>query len=173
MSVISPLHSHWETVIAIFLFQRNGKCCGKSFSPPPLVFPGRLSYRPIPMSSPWEQRLGLAQAEVRATLASLPADLRARAAALPVTFAPRPNAALLADGVDEDTLGLFIGEAFPDGESGAFQLPPQIMLFLETLWDFAGGDAEIYREEIRTTLLHELGHYLGLDEDEIEERGLE
>ncbi|MBI5773461.1 MAG: metallopeptidase family protein [Verrucomicrobia bacterium] len=125
------------------------------------------------MLSHWEQLLGLAQAEVRATLAGLPADLRARAAALPVTFAPLPNAALLADGVDADTLGLFIGEAFPDGESGAFQLPPQIMLFLETLWDFAEGDEEIYREEIRTTLLHELGHYLGLDEDDLEERGLE
>jgi len=125
------------------------------------------------MSLYWEQLLCLAQAEVRATLASLPADLRARAATLPVTYEPLPSAALLADGVEPDTLGLFIGEAFPDGESGAFQLPPQIMLFLETLWDFAEGDEEIYRLEIRTTLLHELGHYLGLDEDDLEERGLE
>lgn len=125
------------------------------------------------MSSHWKRLLHLAQAEVRATLAGLPADLRRRASELPVTYQPLPNAALLADGVEMDTLGLFIGEAFPDGESGTAQLPPQIMLFLENLWNFAEGDEKIYREEIRTTLLHELGHYLGLDEGDLKERGLE
>lgn len=29
-----------------------------------------------------------------------------------------------------------------------------------------------FREEVATTLLHELGHYLGLDEDEVETLGL-
>ena len=52
-------------------------------------------------------------------------------------------------------------------------LPPQIILFLENLWDFAEGDEEIFRDEVHTTFLHELGHYLGLDEDELTERGLE
>jgi predicted Zn-dependent protease with MMP-like domain len=44
---------------------------------------------------------------------------------------------------------------------------------LENLRDFAEGDEVIFREEVRTTFLHELGHYLGLDEDELTERGLE
>ena len=54
-----------------------------------------------------------------------------------------------------------------------FPCRPQIILFLENLWDFAEGEEEIFREEIHTTYLHELGHYLGLDEDELIERGLE
>jgi predicted Zn-dependent protease with MMP-like domain len=30
-----------------------------------------------------------------------------------------------------------------------------------------------FREEVRITFLHELGHYLGLNEEDISERGLE
>ena len=37
----------------------------------------------------------------------------------------------------------------------------------------AAGDIKTFREEVRKTLMHELGHYLGLDEDDLIERGLE
>ena len=124
-------------------------------------------------SSRWNHLHALAQAEINATLAALPKPLRAQARQLPVTCELRPNAALLADGVEADTLGLFVGEAFPDSESGALQLPAQIILFLENIWELAEEDEAIYREEIRTTLFHELGHYLGLDEIDLEERGLD
>ena len=125
------------------------------------------------MTPRWNHLNALAQAEINATLGALPKPLRARACQLPVTCEARPNAALVADGVEEDTLGLFVGEAFPDSESGALQLPAQIILFLENVWELAEEDEVIYREEIRTTLLHELGHYLGLDEIDLEERGLD
>jgi predicted Zn-dependent protease with MMP-like domain len=46
-------------------------------------------------------------------------------------------------------------------------------LFLENLWDFAEGDEKIFCEEVQTTFLHELGHFFGLDEDDLTERGLE
>ena len=52
-------------------------------------------------------------------------------------------------------------------------MPPQIILFLQNLWVFVRGDEALFREEVRTTLLHELGHYLGLDEDDLTERGLD
>jgi predicted Zn-dependent protease with MMP-like domain len=78
---------------------------------------------------------------------------------------------LQADGIEPDTLGLFTGPEFADEEN--VPLPPQIILFLENIRDFAGGSEEFFREEVRTTFLHELGHYLGLDEDELTERGLE
>ena len=52
-------------------------------------------------------------------------------------------------------------------------LPPGIILFLRNLWDLAEGDEPFYRAEVRTTYLHELGHFLGLDELDLEERGLE
>jgi len=119
------------------------------------------------------QRLAVAQDEVRLTLDSLPARLQAGARALPVTYEPKPNDALLADGVDEDTLGLFIGDDYAHAELGSGGMPSQIILFLENIWDMADGEEEFFREEVRTTLLHELGHYLGLDERDLEERGLD
>lgn len=113
----------------------------------------------------------MAEEEVEATLASLPKPLQAQAGRLPVTFHHIPNADLLADGIFPDTLGLFVGPDFADEEH--VPMPPQIILFLGNIADVAGGDPEKFREEVRITLLHELGHYLGLDEDELTERGLE
>jgi predicted Zn-dependent protease with MMP-like domain len=123
------------------------------------------------VASNWKRLCAVASAEVEAALAALPKPLRERAEKLPVTFERCPNAGLQADGIEPDTLGLFTGAEFADEEN--VPLPPQIILFLENLWDFAEGDEDIFRQEARTTYLHELGHYLGLDEDELTGRGLE
>jgi predicted Zn-dependent protease with MMP-like domain len=125
------------------------------------------------MPADWKKLHALARAEVHATLAALPAPLRERAQALPVTCERRPNAAHRRDGIEPDTLGLFVGPEFAYEESSASPLPPQIILFLDNLWDQAEGDEEIFREEVHITFLHELGHYLGLDEDDLYDRGLE
>jgi len=101
---------------------------------------------------------------------NLPEPLREQARKLPVTFEHQPNAELQADGIEADTLGLFTGPEFADEEN--VPMPPQIILFLENLWGFANGDEKTFREETRTTFLHELGHYLGLDEDDLTERGV-
>jgi predicted Zn-dependent protease with MMP-like domain len=119
----------------------------------------------------WKQLRVLALAEVEATLAALPAPLREQAQKLPVTFEWRPNRALQADGIESDTLGLFVGPEFTD--EGAVPMPPQIILFLENIWEQAERDEAIFRDEVHTTLLHELGHYLGLDEEDLSDRGLE
>jgi len=116
---------------------------------------------------------GLAQAEVRATIARLPGRLRRQAETLPVTYEARPNEAIVADGFDPDLLGLFVGKPFAEEESGLVDLPAQIILFLENLWDFSEGAEAVFLDEVVTTYLHELGHYLGLDEIDLEERGLE
>lgn len=121
----------------------------------------------------WKKLRGLAREEVEATLTELPPELRERAQALPVTFERVPNAAHQRDGIASDTLGLFVGAEFAFEGNSASPLPPQIILFLQNLWDFAEGDEEIFCEEVHTTLLHELGHYLGLDEDDLYDRGLE
>jgi len=125
------------------------------------------------MNPAWEQLKQLALAEIEATLTALPVPLRERAKQLPVTFEAVPNAGLVADGIEPDTLGLFTGPSFGDEECSASPLPPQIILFLENLWDFADEDEAVFLEEVHTTYLHELGHYLGLDEDDLFERGLE
>jgi predicted Zn-dependent protease with MMP-like domain len=120
----------------------------------------------------WEKLHALALAEVKDTLAALPAPLRERAEALPVTFERRPNAAQCRDGIAPDTLGLFVGPEFAFEGSTASPLPAQIILFLENLCEEA-ADEETFCDEVQTTYLHELGHYLGLDEDDLFERGLE
>ncbi|MGH7993938.1 MAG: metallopeptidase family protein [Limisphaerales bacterium] len=123
------------------------------------------------MISDWKKLCAIASAEVEETLAALPKPLRERATQLPVTFEGVPNAGLQADGIEPDTLGLFTGAEF--AEEGNVLMPPQIILFLENLWNLADGEEKVFREEVQTTFLHELGHYLGLDEDELTERGLE
>ena len=123
------------------------------------------------MSERWIRLQSIAQAEVESTLAALPAPLRLQAAPLPVSYEARPSEDVSGEGEDADLLGLFVGPALAEPDESP--LPPQIILFLENLWEFAEGDDEIFREEIRTTYLHELGHYLGLDEIDLEDRGLE
>jgi len=125
------------------------------------------------MESAWEHLKKLAATEVEATLAALPAPLRERATALPITFEHVPNASFVAEGIEPDTLGVFTGPAFADEEHSASPLPPQIILFLDNIWDMAEGDEQAFLDEVHTTYLHELGHYLGLDEDDLFERGLD
>lgn len=123
------------------------------------------------MSADWERLRVLALEEVESTIASLPEPLREPARKLPVTFERVPNAGFVAEGIERDTLGLFVGPDFAD--EGSVPMPPQIILFLDNLWDFAEAEEKVFRDEVHTTYLHELGHYLGLDEDELTERGLE
>lgn len=119
----------------------------------------------------WEKLCALALSEVETTIKSLPEPLRASAEKLPVIFERQPNAELQADGIEADTLGLFTGAEFV--EENDVPLPPQIVLFLENIWSLVESNEKHFREEVGTTFLHELGHYLGLNEDELTERGLE
>ena len=123
----------------------------------------------------FQQLTVLAESVVAAARRRLPAEVRAAAAGVPVCYEPHPNAAILAEGWEPDILGLFVGHAHGAGlDSGTQQaLPPQILLFLENLWDYAEGDESVFRDEVRITFLHELGHYLGWDEDEVARQGLE
>ena len=123
------------------------------------------------MNGQWEHLCAVASAEIEATVSALPEPLCRRAEQLPVTFELRPNQGLQADGIEPDTLGLFVGAEF--AEEGNIPLPTQIILFLENLREFAEDDEKIFREEVRTTFLHELGHYFGLAEDDLTERGLD
>lgn len=108
-------------------------------------------------------------------LRTLPGALQPHAQAVTIVFEPCPSAELLADmpEFDEDLLGLFTGTPYMDAEAGGDLFPPVIYLFLANLWDEADADPGVYREEVRVTLLHELGHYLGLDEDDLWARELD
>ena len=115
----------------------------------------------------------IAKVEVEKLRRQLPPAMAARAAEVPVVMLPRPTRAMVRDGVEPDLLGLFVGPNLAEGVESGDPLPPEILLFLENLWDYAAGDEEIFREEVRVTYYHELGHYLGLEEGELEDRGLE
>jgi len=118
----------------------------------------------------WARLVELAREEVAQTLAELPDDLRPRAAALPVSYERVPSRAIVADGIDPDTLGLFVGGEFAHEDD--VPLPAQIILYLENIDAMVESDEEAFCEEVHITFIHELGHYLGLDEDELEKRGL-
>ena len=110
---------------------------------------------------------------VTRTEARLPAKIRAAASRVPVCYEPFPNDGILAEGFEPDILGMFVGHEHGGEHTEAPTMPPQILLFLDNIWDVAEGDEGIYRDEVRLTYLHELGHFLGWDEDEVARRGLE
>jgi predicted Zn-dependent protease with MMP-like domain len=71
-------------------------------------------------------------------------------------------------------LGLFRGAPYGQKLSSDpwSHLPSSIVLYQRNLERAAGSRAEL-EEEIATTLVHEVGHFLGLDEDELGARGLD
>lgn len=121
----------------------------------------------------WEQLQAIADQEVSGVIAALPRALRTRAQALPVTFQLHPDPQWVEEGTGSDSLGLFVGPAYAEEATTSSPLPAQIILFLENLWDYAGEQEPVFREEVRRTYMHELGHYLGLAEDDLWERGLD
>lgn len=126
------------------------------------------------MGFDWKKLRALATAEVEATLTSLPRKLQSAARTVVVTYERMPNEELIAEGIEPDTLGLFVGGDHDEEEH--CPIPPQMILYLENLWlmiEDEGGSEPDFRHEVRTTYLHELGHYLGLDEQDLEDRGLE
>jgi predicted Zn-dependent protease with MMP-like domain len=115
----------------------------------------------------------LAEKAVAAAQRALPVELQPAVAGVAVCFEDRPAQSPWTEGEDEDLLGLFVGPSLGTDPGTGDPLPPQILLFLENLWDFAEGDEDTFRREVRITYLHELGHYLGWDEDEVARRGLD
>jgi predicted Zn-dependent protease with MMP-like domain len=119
----------------------------------------------------WTELRQIAQEEIDRLLLELPRPFLEQVRHIPVVLKKVPSRELIEEGLDSDLLGLFVGDDFV--HEGSEPMPPEILLFLHNLWEEAEGDPERYRQEIRTTLLHELGHYLGLDEDDLFDRGLE
>ncbi|MEM1011015.1 MAG: metallopeptidase family protein [Planctomycetota bacterium] len=93
---------------------------------------------------------------------------------VPVTVVDRPSPELLRDmeiPEEELLLGLFEGVAMPDmAAEGLVDVPPRIWIFRHDVEDFS-EDRDDLIEQVRITLLHELGHYFGLDEDDLADLG--
>ena len=111
-------------------------------------------------------------AVAEAALEELPARARALLQGVPIVIAERPAEADVDAGFDPRALGLFSGTAYPDASSlGGQPGLTQIVLFRRSLERVPGSEDEL-RAEIRTTLLHETGHFFGMDDADLEELGL-
>jgi predicted Zn-dependent protease with MMP-like domain len=102
---------------------------------------------------------------VRAALDALPPDI---AAAL-------RNVAVVVEDEhpeDPDLFGLYEGIPLTERGDEAGSLPDRIAIYRTPLEEEFPDPRELERE-IRITVLHELGHYFGLDEDRLAELGYE
>lgn len=71
----------------------------------------------------------------------------------------------------DDLLGLYDGVALTERDSGLLpQLPDRIFLFRGPLLDMC-ADVEELTEEIRITVVHEIAHHFGIDDDRLHELG--
>jgi predicted Zn-dependent protease with MMP-like domain/Flp pilus assembly protein TadD len=111
---------------------------------------------------------------VEEALAALPEHAKPHLANVIVTAQPLPSDEDVAEGLSPGILGVFQGTPLDerlDTHAGHHETA-RIVLFQKNLERFARTRDELL-EEIRITVLHEVGHLLGLDEDELAERGLD
>ena len=92
---------------------------------------------------------------VRRALDSLPPDLAKGLQNVAVVIEEE-------DPEDPDLFGLWESEEY---------MPDKITIFRRPLVEEFGDDPEELEREIRITVLHELAHYFGIDEDRLDELG--
>jgi predicted Zn-dependent protease with MMP-like domain len=131
-----------------------------------------------PDEHPLPARLTEAQFDsvVEEACASLPDEFRGALEAVPIVIEPMPPIDLVVEGdpleVPPDLLGLFVGASqleTTDEDPEGFVA--RIYLFQRNI-ERTSADLDETREQVRVTLFHELGHYLGFDEHGVEGMGL-
>ena len=107
-------------------------------------------------------------------LRGLPKDIRQVVAKVPVTIEekPTPEMAEQAPHITPEILGLFVGTSIGDKVGAPSGFPDVVLLFQRNLERTGKTLAEVAKE-IRITLLHEYGHYLGFEEEDMGRLGLE
>jgi predicted Zn-dependent protease with MMP-like domain len=112
---------------------------------------------------------------VESSIKELPARVLEHLNELPVLVEPLPRRELLSaekPPLSPDILGLFVGRHLMERSSGDVPgAPGVIYLFRRNLLRVCSDREELARE-IRVTVQHEVGHLLGLDEDDLEAWGL-
>lgn len=116
----------------------------------------------------WTLLERLAREEVEVCLASLPEEIRAAAEAVPCLLRRWHPAAEEGDCSFAD----YLGEYLDHGDDERLTREGVIVLYLGGIALYCEDEELCFEDEVRTTYLHELGHHLGWDEDEVERRGL-
>ena len=109
----------------------------------------------------WETLRARAQLVVDCAIGELPPDVQVEAKKVPCLFQMECEE-------DLDILGSY--GHFEPGEVSEANGP--IILYLLAIQDYSYDEEVDFDEEVRLTYLHELGHHLGWDESDLEERGL-
>lgn len=110
---------------------------------------------------------------VRQSFAEMPLKVRRRLKNVDIVVEEWPAAEELAQpGIEgaPSLLGLYTGVPLTEREGGPPALPDRITLFQRPIESACTSKEQIV-EEIRKTLLHEVGHYLGIDEKALERLG--
>jgi predicted Zn-dependent protease with MMP-like domain len=110
-------------------------------------------------------------------LDELPEEFAKRIENVEFLVKPRPS---LHDSVeprgasDELLIGFYQGTELPSRGPTTYSgaLPDQIVIFQKNVEEEAGRPGQI-REVLRTTILHEIGHYFGLSEERLRELGMD
>ncbi len=106
---------------------------------------------------------------VTAALAEIPQEFRRYLDNVVIEVHAAPGGDL---GIPADTLGVYLGVPLEEKADPGMTavLPDRVILFRDNLCAMCRSRAELIRE-IRITLLHEIGHHFGLDEDQLAELG--
>ncbi|MFW5829030.1 MAG: metallopeptidase family protein [Planctomycetota bacterium] len=108
----------------------------------------------------------------REALTGLPPALQPAVRDVDLIVMDHPTPDLIDQDGTEELLGLFVGHPLGDGIAwGEPELSPRLYLFRRA-HEHACSDPAAIRHELRITAIHELGHYLGLDEDDLADMGL-
>ncbi len=114
-------------------------------------------------------------AAVKEAIAKLPEHAKAELGNVTISVEPFPDDASLGSGeVTPTILGVFHGTPLDERNPTVAEhhVTAQIILYQRNLERFARSHDELI-EQIGVTVLHEVGHLLGLDEEELYERGLD
>ena len=71
---------------------------------------------------------------------------------------------------DETLVGLYTGVPLTERESGGLMFPDRIIIYRQPILRSCSSRTEAERE-IKVTLWHEIGHYLGMTEDDLHRLG--
>ncbi len=105
---------------------------------------------------------------------SIPGEFQQHLARVEIVIEDQPDATTLRElGVDPDdeTLyGLYQGLPVGEYEISSGGLPDVIVIYARPLCEDFGDEYHL-RREIRKTVIHEVGHFFGFDDAELEKKG--